>query len=303
MFGCFGGSDQDAKQPAPPPITTPNSGLYDIDPDMDYGAGNANDTLHLDRPLSKYELLPIAKKKEYDRLQKKKAQNRKFINNADMRRRGADLEIINILQGGAKVQQGDNQSYRQVNSDPVAAIKHQRWIKETSQIEIEGLEKENADLDRQMDKILNESNQSCFPKDTLVMLNDGTQKPIQNVNIGDEVMVYDIGKDTISSSKVMKKFVSPNNHMYVINKSINATAYERFLTLDGWKKIREIEAGQDFIFDGNGYVEVESIHKENKNLTVYNLNIDTAHNFFVTPQDGSRIYLIHNSGGGGGGGK
>ena len=302
MFGCMGSSDPDPT-PAPPPIPySTDSDLFKIDPNMEYGDNVANGTPHLERKLSNYELLPIAKKKEYDALQKKKEKNRTLINQARLERMGADIAIIEVLKGGAAVEKGNNESYRQVHSDPEAEIKHQEWVKEKCDIEIEGLEEENSKLSSQMDKILNESNQSCFPKDTLVMLKDGNYAPIQNIKVGDEVMVYDIGNDEISFSKVNEKYIDNNNHLYVINDSIQATAYERFLTLDGWKKIREIEANVDSIFDGNSFVQVQSKYKINQDLTVYNLNIDSAHNFFVKPNGANEVFLIHNSGGGGGGG-
>lgn len=303
MAGCFGNLDSGTQQPVTPntPYST-DSDLFKIDPNMEYNDDVANGTAHIESKLSNYDLLPIAKKFEYDALQKKKEKNRDLINQARMERMGADMAIINVLQGGINVEQGNNESYRQVNSDPETEIKHQEWIKEKCDIEIEGLETENNKLNTQMDKILEEATKSCFPKDTLVLRKDGSLTPIQNIQIGDDVMVYDIGNDKISFSKVNQKYIDKNNHMYVINDSIHATAYERFLTLDGWKKIREIEPQIDSIFDGNSFVKVESKYKLNKNLTVYNLNIDSAHNFFVSPQSGSSLYLIHNTGGGGGSG-
>ena len=152
-----------------------------------------------------------------------------------------------------------------------------------------------------MDKIVDEVEKACFPEDTLIVMADGTKKSIGEVKVGESVMIYDIGNDLISSSTINKKFVTPNNHLYILNDSIKATAYERFLTLKGWKKIRELTSS-DKIFDGNSYVEVKSLTKVEKEIDVYNLNINSTHNFFVARKNKNELFLIHNTSGGGSGG-
>ncbi len=156
-------------------------------------------------------------------------------------------------------------------------------------------------IDWEIDKLQDESKHSCFPKDTKVLMANGNLKSINEVSLDEYIMTYDIAKDTLSSSKINEIYISPNNHYYVLNDVIRATAYERFLTQNGWKKIRDIEIS-DMIFDGKSFTTVTSIQKVEDMLTVYNLNIDTNHNFFVS-KDGEKPFLVHNSGGGGGGGK
>ncbi len=150
-------------------------------------------------------------------------------------------------------------------------------------------------------RIKNESQQTCFPKNTKVVMYDGSLKAIDTIAKGDKVMIYDIANDTIGSSSVNKKYVDNNNHMYIINNSIQATAYERFLTQAGWKRMNSINT-TDSVFNGNRFINVNSISKVKKNLTVYNLNINSTHNFFVSYGQDDEWFLIHNSSGGGGGG-
>ncbi len=150
-------------------------------------------------------------------------------------------------------------------------------------------------------RIKNESQQTCFPKNTKVVMYDGSLKAIDTIAKGDKVMIYDIANDTIGSSSVNKKYVDKNNHMYIINNSIQATAYERFLTQAGWKRMNSINT-TDSVFNGNSFIDVNSISKVKKNLTVYNLNINSTHNFFVSYGQDDEWFLIHNSSGGGGGG-
>jgi hypothetical protein len=149
--------------------------------------------------------------------------------------------------------------------------------------------------------IKKESEQSCFPETTQVLLSNGNFKSIDTIQNGDEVMVYDIAKDRLDSSIVTQTLKSQNNHYYTINNSLKATAYERFLTDSGWKRAWEIEPN-DTIFTGNSYESVQTKSKIHGDLDVYNLTVANSHNFFVS-QDGHNILLVHNHGGGGGGGK
>lgn len=148
--------------------------------------------------------------------------------------------------------------------------------------------------------IRQESQQSCFPNTTQVLLSDGSFKSIDKIQNGDKVMVYDIAKNELDSSTVIQTLKSKNNHYYIINDSLKATAYERFLTSNGWKRAWEIEPN-DTIFTGNSYENVRTKSKIHGNLDVYNLTVANSHNFFVS-QDGHNILLVHNHGGGGGGG-
>ncbi len=153
----------------------------------------------------------------------------------------------------------------------------------------------------QMDKIFDESKGSCFPKNTKVVMSDGSLKAIDTIIKGDQVMIYDIANDTIGSSSVKEKYIDDNNHMYILNSSIQATSYERFLTQDGWKRMHSITT-TDSVFNGNSFIDVNSMSKVKKDLTVYNLNINSTHNFFVSYGQDDEWFLIHNSGGDGGSG-
>ncbi len=138
----------------------------------------------------------------------------------------------------------------------------------------------------------------CFPKSVKVLMKDGTYKNINEVKVNDMVTVYDIGKDELSFAKVIKTLSYDNNHLYIINNGeIKATEFERFLTPNGYKRIKNIKEG-DEIFDGNAYVKVSSNVREDMELKVYNLTIENAHNFFVSNMDG-KTFLVHNTRGGG----
>jgi hypothetical protein len=184
-------------------------------------------------------------------------------------------------------------------------VKHKKYVAATKKVQDSNDEASRIDMELQrvqskLNKLAEESRTSCFPKDTQVLLSNGTYKYISDLKQGDKLTVYDIAQDAITESTVNKVFIDENNHYYVINNSLKATAYERFLTTHGWETIKTLQVG-DKIFNGNSYIEVSSIEKIHIDDKVYNLNINDNHNFFVS-YDGKNSLLVHNSGGGGGGG-
>lgn len=314
LSGCLSvGPTGPVAPPEPPPTShdLPASPLGDLDPNMEYNQDVGGGTPQLDRPLSNYEKLSMfpAQKKKYDDLNKKKDKYEQLKKQAEMERIGADIEIIKVLKGAAGVNDAldSTPSVTNINSDavdPLEQIKHLEWVKEKADIEADGLAKEIVKIERDMDRILNETTRSCFPSGTKIVLDDGRKKSIEEIAVGDRVMVYDIGKDEISSAPVTNIWEDENNHFYILNDSIYATAYERFLTQDGWKKIRDIREGEE-VFNGNHFTLISNKAKVAASASVYNLTIANSHNFFILPNVvGSEPFLVHNtSGGGSGGGK
>ncbi len=142
---------------------------------------------------------------------------------------------------------------------------------------------------------------ACFPAGTLVKMGDGGFKRIEDVMPGDVLMTYDIGNDLLKTGDVMEVYLFDNNHYYVINNKLKVTAGERFLTPEGWKKVKYLQTG-DYILNARRMVEVTSLTLVHRPVKVYNLHVADSHNFFVSP-DETAAYLVHNTGGGGGGGK
>jgi len=301
--GCSDPTRGSSMPPPTPPATfsdaQPGSSLGEIDPNMEHEQQVAEGSSQLDRPLSKLEQLdtdPVNKKK-YEALKKKKEWDEEQIRQADMDRRGADIAILDIIQGGHKEIDLNNNP-----TDPEEDLKHQRWIKKQAALVTDGLSKDLANINRKMDEILNESTRTCFPKGTQIIMSNSTMKSIDDIVAGDSIMVFNIGKNTIETSTLKQTWISKNNHLYVLNNFIQATAYERLLTNYGWKKMRDIQIGEK-IFDGNNYVLVKTKTKIYKDINVYNLTINKSHNFFVaTSKNKDTLFLVHNCGGGSGGG-
>ncbi len=138
----------------------------------------------------------------------------------------------------------------------------------------------------------------CFPAGTLVRIGYGGFKRIEDVTPGDVLLTYDIGNDLLKTSPVTEVYLFDNNHYYVINKKLKVTGGERFLTPEGWKKVKYLQKG-DYILNARRMEEVTYLTLVHGPVKVYNLHVANSHNFFVSP-DETATYLVHNTGGGGG---
>jgi len=138
----------------------------------------------------------------------------------------------------------------------------------------------------------------CFPAETLVKTGDGGFKRIEDITPGDVLITYDIGNDVLKTGRVAEVYLFDNNHYFVINKKMKVTGGERFLTPEGWKKVKYLQKG-DSIMNAGRMEEVASLTQVRGPVKVYNLHVADAHNFLVSP-DGRATYIVHNTGGGGG---
>ncbi|PLY07776.1 MAG: hypothetical protein C0625_04210 [Arcobacter sp.] len=253
----------------------------------------------IDKEDVKESALPLSKRADYNKLLNEKDKTKKYIDDLEAQKYEAHQNIMNIG-SGMNASRGSIAGAVSSYASPENNIKHNRQIYDVTAVELTIQRKKLSKIYDDLATIANESKKSCFPKDVKVLVSENEYKDISDINIGDNVLVYDIGNDKISNSIVKEKFIDVNNHYYKLNDSIEATAFERFLTKDGWKIVREIKKG-DYLFNGNSYEKIVSIEKIVKDLDVYNLHIDSSHNFFVS-KDGENFLLIHNTGGGSGGG-
>jgi hypothetical protein len=144
------------------------------------------------------------------------------------------------------------------------------------------------------------ANTACFPTGTLVMMKDGDFRPIEQIRAGDAVLTLDVAGDVYVPRPVANVFTSPNTHYYLINGDLKATSGERFMTDKGWRYVDAIVPG-DSIRSRDRWIPVETKELFKAGVTVYNLEVEDSHNFFVAV-DPADPWLVHNTGGGGGGG-
>jgi hypothetical protein len=164
------------------------------------------------------------------------------------------------------------------------------------------LKAERAALEQaaaQSSKTPSSSAGSCFTPDTRVLLTDGS-KSIATISAGDSVMVYNEATGESEHRSVLKAFQGKEDHYYLLNQDLRATALHRFLTESGWVRAKDLEVGMK-LKTRDAWVVLKSKKLIEAQVDVFNLEVADHHDFFVVGAGES--YLVHNTGGGGGGGK
>lgn len=127
----------------------------------------------------------------------------------------------------------------------------------------------------------------CFDAGTQILMADNTTKSIEDVEVGDMVMSYNLHNESFESRKVLNTIIKGHSDDLVEctlsdGKSVRMRAYHPLLTTSGWKSLREyqgmplLEIGDEVItIDGVAtLIGVEPITIDNDNYLTYNLNVE-----------------------------
>ncbi len=104
---------------------------------------------------------------------------------------------------------------------------------------------------------------------TLITLTDGSQVPVQNLQVGSRMLGFDIVKNQFTVSTVSSLSSVTTNNMLVINTTagtpfrVDANPHQTLWAINstgviGWVPVTRIQVG-DYLFTPNGWVKVTSI--------------------------------------------
>ena len=118
---------------------------------------------------------------------------------------------------------------------------------------------------------------------------------IENIKVGDTVYSYNIEKNNVELSKVVNTLNRETQGIYEIStgkETINVTAEHPFYVVGaGWVKAKDLQSGSVLkSSDSKATVRISGIKELHKAVTVYNIEVDGNHNYFVT----SSTILVHN---------
>lgn len=140
---------------------------------------------------------------------------------------------------------------------------------------------------------------NSFTGTTLVLMADGTKKPIRDVKLGDWVMAADPKTGETGPRKVIDLIRHSGPHTLVAvrlsdGSTIDATDKHPFWveTRGEWVDAIDLQPG-DVVIDADGdRLTVTSLGISEQDLTAYNLTVDGLHTYFA----GSDSVLVHNAG-------
>ncbi len=169
-----------------------------------------------------------------------------------------------------------------------------------TELEIARLQRKLKKLELKKKRLLQQSS-GCFPPETLVKMENGSLKTLEDLRQGEKVMTYDIGDESPVSKAIVEIYAVDANHLYTINGQLMTTGGERLLSQNGWETIRNLKKG-DLVHINGQMIKIESIDYSLVRHKLLNIQVADTHNFYVVTEDGSR-FLVHNTSGKGGGSK
>jgi RHS repeat-associated protein len=142
----------------------------------------------------------------------------------------------------------------------------------------------------------------CFPTGTLVVMSDGSAKPIEEVQAGDSVLAKEPGDDQPAAPHQVRSTTTNRTHRLVLvtaratngeTGTIAATGEHPLWTRrDGWIAAAELRSGDELLDHAGSVVLVTNVAEVSRDSTTHNLSVEGAHTFFVVANDVS--VLVHN---------
>ena len=145
----------------------------------------------------------------------------------------------------------------------------------------------------------------CFAAGTQILLADGSTVPIEDIRPDDIVACDRDGNLSTGpeAARVHRVFARETSKLQQVTFSdwtrdfvVLTTPEHPFFVEDvrGFLPARDLVAGQ-LLHGYGGTVVVISNVAIDRSITVYNFEVDDAHNYFICDADGSHCLLVHNS--------
>ena len=141
----------------------------------------------------------------------------------------------------------------------------------------------------------------CFLAGTQIHMLDGSTKNIEDIEEWDIVLSYNTQTKHNEYNKVLEKYVHENNREELYELTIDGnvlevTAAHRFYVVDDgyqciedWISASKLKVWYKLMMKDGQYVTIDEITHHSHFGTVYNLNVENVHNYYV-----DEGYLVHN---------
>ncbi|NNB95306.1 hypothetical protein HJC10_13805 [Corallococcus exiguus] len=139
----------------------------------------------------------------------------------------------------------------------------------------------------------------CFVAGTVVLTSEGP-RPIESVAVGDQVWAWDEETQVPGWHPVTRTFIKPHRAVLRVEvvaengtvETLGTTAEHPFWVQgQGWTKAQDLEVGDALVTAGGMGVRVHSFSQSAQSETVYNLEVEQAHTYFV----GTLKTWVHNT--------
>ena len=142
------------------------------------------------------------------------------------------------------------------------------------------------------------SGPGCFLSGTLITMANGTQKPIEEIQVGDIVLAFNENTGQIEPDTTTEVFSNLKEDTYlIINRALKVTSFHPVLSKGKWVKIKDLEIGDTLTNTQGEEVAIFDIVEVKESVEVYNFETNPLHTYIANG------FIVHNksiAGGGGG---
>jgi hypothetical protein len=135
-------------------------------------------------------------------------------------------------------------------------------------------------------------NKPCFPPGTLILMGDGSVKPIERIELGDQVLTGDpLSAGPPKPAKVIGIIRTPEG----TTATITPTRFHPFWTNNrGWVEAKDLKP-DDLLCDSSGnQMPIERVTLRPQISRTFNLEVANVHTYYAMASDRTPV-LVHNS--------
>ncbi len=139
----------------------------------------------------------------------------------------------------------------------------------------------------------------CFVAGTKITMSDGSEKPIEDVHLGDKVLAFDADTGETDACEVISRFSHVRHSIWVLNDRTFCTPIHRFWAkfgANGWGfwPLEEIPIGAWLMDAAGNEIAAETIQDTGRLQTVHNIEVERLHTYIA---DGYRVHNEKHEGG------
>ncbi|MFI2362995.1 polymorphic toxin-type HINT domain-containing protein [Promicromonospora sp. NPDC019610] len=163
----------------------------------------------------------------------------------------------------------------------------------------------------QIDEVANAGRTSCnsFVPGTLVLLTDGSKKPIEDIELGDEVLAADEATGETTGGRAVTALIRGEGDKTLVTISIGdsdgdvqevvATGEHPFWVprLQAWVDAIDLTAGDWLQTSAGTWTQVIAVDVGQRHAVVHNLTVATDHTYYVAADESAEPTLVHNADG------
>jgi hypothetical protein len=123
---------------------------------------------------------------------------------------------------------------------------------------------------------------ASFTAGNKVLMSDNTYKNIEDIEKGDGVISYHVGKQKLCSSSVKLLKTHSDTSYYIINDKLEATGNHKIYTSSGWKYVNQLQVGDELLDNNLEFVTINSLEFVEENVNVYDIVLNgNVRNYFI----------------------